>query len=316
MSKINTRKLESDSTTGFGTNGRDSGGRFYNTDGIPNVRKKGIGFFEGISWFHTMINLKTFHFILLILFGFIGINLLFTFIYLLIGTDHLVGIRQGGPFEIFMEVFFFSAQTLTTVGYGRVSPMGNLAGLVSTLEAFAGLMSFALASGLFFARFSRPFMHVRFSKNVLFSPFKEGKALMFRVAPFNDNVLSEVEVKLTLAIRELENGKQVNRFYPLTTTVSRINALVLSWTVVHEIKEDSPLFGFSEQDLMETPFEILVFIKAFDETYANQVIRRYSYLSQDIICNAKFQVMYHPDPYSNSTILDFDKLNDYELVGA
>jgi inward rectifier potassium channel len=297
MARINNRRVQSDSNTGFGVNSGDNSGRFYNANGVPNVKKKGIGFFEGISWFHTLINMRSIQFFSWLLIGFIVINLGFTCLYLLIGVDHLSGIRPGIAHEIFMEVFFFSAQTLTTVGYGRISPIGNLAGLVSTFEAFTGLLSFALASGLFFARFSRPFMHVRFSKNMVIAPFKEGTALMFRFAPTKNNIVSEVEIKILLAIQDNENGRQINRFYPLETTISKINTLVLSWTIVHELNEESPLYGFDANDFKETPFEIIIFVKAFDETHANQVIKRQSYVSSDIVYGAKFVTMYHPDPY-------------------
>lgn len=115
--------------------------------------------------------------------------------------------------------------------------MGMMVSGVATFEAFLGLLSFALATGLFYGRFSRPKAHLRFSKNMLISPFKEGKALMFRLAPYKNNYLSEVEVKLTLAVREEENGVWMNKFYALETQIQRINMLILSWTVVHPIDE-------------------------------------------------------------------------------
>ncbi len=314
MFRRSNKKLRSDETTGFGTYSKDNSGRYYDKDGLPNVRKKGLNIFESLSWYHTMINLPSSHFLLLIFLFYIFINLIFTWIYALIGIEHLVGIKDGNTFEQFMELFFFSTQTFTTVGYGRISPMGMMVSGVATFEAFLGLLSFALATGLFYGRFSRPKAHLRFSKNMLISPFKEGKALMFRLAPYKNNYLSEVEVKLTLAVREEENGVWMNKFYALETQIQRINMLILSWTVVHPIDEKSPLFGLSDQEILSTPMEVLVFIKGFDEAYSNAVITRTSYLNTEIVSQAKFKIMYGPDSDANTTILDFRLLDVYDKL--
>lgn len=314
MFRKSNKKLRSDETTGFGTYSKDNSGRYYDKDGLPNVRKKGLNIFESLSWYHTMINLPSSHFLLLIFLFYIFINLIFTWIYALIGIEHLVGIKDGNTFEQFMELFFFSTQTFTTVGYGRISPMGMMVSGVATFEAFLGLLSFALATGLFYGRFSRPKAHLRFSKNMLISPFKEGKALMFRLAPYKNNYLSEVEVKLTLAVREEENGVWMNKFYALETQIQRINMLILSWTVVHPIDEKSPLFGLSDQEILSTPMEVLVFIKGFDEAYSNAVITRTSYLNTEIVSQAKFKIMYGPDSDANTTILDFRLLDVYDKL--
>ncbi len=314
MFRRSNKKLRSDETTGFGTYSKDNSGRYYDKDGLPNIRKKGLSIFESLSWYHTMINLPSSHFLLLIFLFYIFINLIFTCIYALIGIEHLVGIKDGNTFEQFMELFFFSTQTFTTVGYGRISPMGMMVSGVATFEAFLGLLSFALATGLFYGRFSRPKAHLRFSKNMLISPFKEGKALMFRLAPYKNNYLSEVEVKLTLAVREEENGVWMNKFYALETQIQRINMLILSWTVVHPIDEKSPLFGLSDQEILSTPMEVLVFIKGFDEAYSNAVITRTSYLNTEIVSQAKFKIMYGPDSDANTTILDFRLLDVYDKL--
>jgi len=314
MFRRSNKMLKSDEATGFGTYSKDNSGRYYDKDGLPNVQKKGLNIFESLSWYHTMINLPSGYFLLLILLFYIFINLIFTCLYALIGKEHLVGIKDGNTFEQFMELFFFSTQTFTTVGYGRISPMGMMVSGVATFEAFLGLLSFALATGLFYGRFSRPKAHLRFSKNMLLSPFKEGKALMFRLAPYKNNYLSDVEVKLTLAVREEENGVWINRFYPLDTQIQKINMLILSWTVVHPIDQKSPLYGLSDQEITDTPMEVLVFIKGFDEAYSNAVVTRTSYLNTEIVCHAKFKIMHGPDSDVNTTILDFRLLDVYEKM--
>jgi len=306
--------LKSDEATGFGMYSKDNTGRYYDKNGLPNVRKKGLGYFESMSWYHTMINLPTIYFLILIFVGFIGLNLLFTILYALIGIEHLVGIRQGTWFEEFMEIFFFSTQTFTTVGYGRISPMGMGVSALATFEAFLGLLSFAIATGLFYGRFSKPQAHIRFSKNALISPFQDKKALMFRMGPYKNNHLTEAEVKLTLAMKEEENGIWKNKFYALETQINKINILILSWTVVHPIDEKSPFFNMTEEEIVATPWELLVFIKGFDEAYSNNVVARTSYLNKETIPNSKFKIMYGPDTNQMTTILDFNLLDEYYQV--
>ena len=251
---------------------------------------------------------------MLIFLIYIVANLFFAGIYYLIGIDHLAGVNTGSSFKNFTEVFFFSAQTFTTVGYGRISPVGFLASAVSTFEAFLGLLSFAIATGLFYGRFSRPQAFLKFSNNALIAPYREGTALMFRVAPYKNNTLSQLEVTLTMAITTEENGKLTDQFFPLDMEISKINSLALSWTIVHPINEASPFYGLSNEDIKSTDIEIMVFVKAFDEVFSNNVVSRTSYVSNEIVWGAKFNMMYHPNEDMSKTILTLDKLNSYSIV--
>ncbi|MEI2737685.1 MAG: ion channel [Chitinophagaceae bacterium] len=308
------RNLRTDNTTGFGTNTNSTGGRFINKDGRANVIKRGVGILNRYSWYHTMLGMRRGKFLLLLFLIYITVNLLFAGIYYLIGIDHLAGVNTGSPWKNFTEVFFFSAQTFTTVGYGRISPVGFAASAVSTFEAFLGLLSFAIATGLFYGRFSRPRAFLRFSKNALIAPFQGGTALMFRIVPYKNNNLSEVEVKLTMAITSEDNGKLSDKFFDLPLEISKINGLALSWTIVHPITETSPLYGFTKEDIASTDIEIMVFIKGFDEVFSNNVVTRTSYVSDEIVWGAKFRMMYHPSTDKSKTVLDIDKLNVFDHV--
>ncbi|MBL7730311.1 MAG: hypothetical protein JNM88_03970 [Chitinophagaceae bacterium] len=308
------RNLKSVENTGFGTNSNNTGGRFLNKDGKPNAIKRGVALADRYSWYHTMLQMPRGKFLLLLLCIYIFINLLFAGIYYLIGIDHLAGVNTGSSWKNFTEVFFFSAQTFTTVGYGRISPVGFMASAVSTFEAFLGLLSFAIATGLFYGRFARPQIHLRFSKNALISPYKGETALMFRMSPFKNNSLSEAEVQLTLAISTEENGKVVDKFFNLPLEIAKINILAMSWTIVHHINEKSPLYGFTKEDFANTDLELMAFIKAFDDVYSNSVIGRTSYHASEIVYGAKFRLMYHPSEDKRSTILDLDKLNVFDHV--
>jgi len=307
--------LSSDTTTGFGTSSENSAGRFFNRQtGTANVIKRGVGLLNRHSWYHTMLAMPRGKFLILLLCIYILINVLFAGIYYLIGIEHLAGVREGSSYKNFTEVFFFSAQTFTTVGYGRISPVGFLASAVSTFEAFLGLLSFALATGLFYGRFSRPQAFLRFSDNALIAPYKEGIALMLRMAPYKNNILSEIQAKVNLAMQVEENGKMTNKFYNLNLEIAKINSLSLSWTLVHPINEKSPLYNLSYTDMVNANIEALVFVQAFDEVFSNTVIQRYSYIASEIVWGAKFIIMYHPDADKKKTVLQLNKLNEFEKV--
>jgi inward rectifier potassium channel len=311
---ISKKKLADQENTGFGTNSSSTGGRFLNRDGRVNVVKRGIGVLNRYSWYHTMLGMPRARFLLLLLSIYIAINLVFAGIYYMIGVEHLAGIILDSPWTKFTEVFFFSTQTFTTVGYGRISPTGFATSAVATFEAFLGLLNFAIATGLFYGRFSRPKAFIRFSDKALISPYKNGYAFMFRVAPYKNNSLSEAEVKVTLAMTTEVDGKLVDKFFPLKVEIASINSLVLSWTIVHAINEDSPLAGFTEEDIRNTDLEVMVYLRAFDEVFSNNVIAKTSYISNEIIWGAKFRMMYHPSDDKNKTVLELDLLNAIDLV--
>ncbi|MGQ0737773.1 MAG: ion channel [Bacteroidota bacterium] len=308
------RNLRAENNTGFGTNSSSTGGRFINRDGRPNVIKRGVGILDRYSWYHTMLGMKRGKFLLLLFLIYISVNLVFAGIYYLIGIDHLAGVKAGSPLKNFTEVFFFSAQTFTTVGYGRISPVGFAASAVSTFEAFLGLLSFAIATGLFYGRFSRPQAFIRFSDKVLIAPYRDGTALMFRLAPFKNNSLSEVEVRVTMAITTEENGKLTDKFFDLPLEISKITGLALSWTIVHPVDDKSPFYGLTKEDIVTTDIEIMVFVKAFDSVFSNTVVARTSFVSAEIIWGAKFKMMYEPNHDKTKTILKLDMLNDYDEV--
>ena len=302
-------KQENAENSGFGSR---ASGRFINKDGLPNVRRRGVNVFNRLSWYHTMLNLSSFRFITYLVMMYILINLIFACIYYLIGVEHLTGIDKSNPLDEFIDVFFFSSQTFTTVGYGRIAPVGFLASLVATFEAFLGLLTFAIATGLFYGRFSRPRAYLRFSDIAVIAPFQDITALMFRLAPYKNNALTDADVTLSTAIEINEDGVTKSNFYRLETQLSKINTLSLNWTIVHKIDENSPFAGFTAEDFKNTNIEIIVHVRAFDEVFSNTVVQRASYVSREIIYGAKFSPMYYPDEENNSTVLDLDKINEYQ----
>lgn len=250
---------------------------------------------------------------MMILLFYTCINLFFAFIYFSIGVHHLMGVDSNMSLsEQFMEAFFFSSQTLTTVGYGHVAPTGMLTNSIASTESLIGILVFALVTGLMYGRFSRPRAYLLFSDVLLVAPFKDSKALMFRISSYKNNNLTDVEANVTVALHIKENDKMVTRFYPMPLEISKINSLALSWTIVHYINEESPLYNFSKDDLIDAKMELIVAIKAFDDHFSNIVQQRTSYTHQQLVYGAKFLPMFERSVNGQHTILELDRINSHE----
>lgn len=313
LKRINS-KAKAETNTGFGSNASSYGGRFITKNGNANVRKSGIGLFDSISWYHTMLNIPRWKFFLIIVLFYFLVNCFFASLYLLNGIEHLQGARVYTLADKFGQAFFFSIQTYTTVGYGHISPSGFTASFTAAVEALFGLLSFAIATGLFYGRFSKPKAHIMFSENAIIAPYNNGKALMMRITPYKNANLTDVEAKVTLGLQMEENGKITNKFFFLDLEMSRVNSLNLSWTLVHPITEISPFYGFSEAEFRNSVGEIIVFVKAFDDMFSNTVVKRTSYVFDEIVYGAKFVPMFTRNDNATKTLLHIDKLNDYEKV--
>jgi hypothetical protein len=316
LRKINN-KAKAEINTGFGTNTSAYGGRLMNKNGRPNIAKKGVGFLERISWYHTMLDLPRWKFLSILLLFFALINLVFAGIYYAVGIEHLNGLNASNSEAQFIDAYFFSTQTFTTVGYGRINPMGFATSAIAALEALVGLLSFALATGLFYGRFSKPEAFLKYSSNAIIAPYKDGAAFMFRVSPYKNTSLTDAVAKVTIGLfieDEDEPGKIKNNFYSAALEYSIVNSLTLSWTIVHPINEESPFYTFSAEDFAKAKGEIIVFVKAFDDMFSNEVVSRSSYLFNEVIVGAKFDPMYFRSTDHNKTILDLDKLNSYTTV--
>jgi len=308
--KVNPR-LKTNNDTGFGTNANSYGGRFVNKDGSFNLRREGIPFFERFSIYQKMLSLPRWKFFALILLFYIGINLLYTVCYLALGLDGLQGLIGVTRWDHVKELFFFSTQTFTTVGYGRINPFKDGTSLLASVEALSGFLSFAIVTGLIYGRFAKPKSHLRFSYHAIIGPYRDITALMFRVVPYKDNhVLTNVEVKVSLALQVLEGDTRVNKFYNLPLERDKLDSLPMNWTIVHPVNEESPLFGLTVADMEASDLELYVLITGFDDVYSSPVLQRTSYTFQEIKMNAKFAPMYRESEDGKTTILEIQKLHD------
>ncbi|MDQ5928719.1 MAG: inward rectifier potassium channel [Bacteroidota bacterium] len=316
LDRINL-KAKTDQNTGFGANSNNYGGRFINKNGSPNIQKKGLTFWHRISLYHTLIDMPVWKFIIIVLFFYISINFIFAILYYHIGIEFLEGITATeSKWDQFFKAYFFSTQTFTTVGYGHISPKGFLTSALAATEALIGLLSFAIATGLFFGRFSKPTAFLKFSHNALISPYKEITGLMIRMTPYKNTNFTDAEAKITLGMSLEENGLMVNKFYTLDLELNRINGLTLSWTLVHPINEQSPIYGFTKEDFENIHGELIVNVKTFDDMFSTTVASRTSYTFDEIVYGAKFEPMYTRSVDESKTILDLDKLNVFEKVNS
>ncbi len=303
---------KSNNDTGFGTNPSSYGGRFINKDGSYNVRKDGISILDRFSIYHTMLEMPRWKFFLAIVVFFVSINIAFTLIYVVLGTQDFQGMVATTEWGKIKELYFFSTETFTTVGYGRVNPVADGANIVASFEAMLGFLSFALATGLIYGRFSRPRSHLIFSRHAVIAPYKDITALMFRMVPYKDgHTMTDVDIKLNCGFQVEENGAPTFKFFNLPLERNRVDSLMMNWTVVHPIDESSPLKSFTAEDMRNADMEIYVLVRGFDDVYNNTVLDRTSYTFDEILFNAKFLPMYHESEDGKTTILEIDKIHEY-----
>jgi inward rectifier potassium channel len=189
--------------------------------------------------------------------------------------------------DLFIQLIFFSSQTITTVGYGHVHPISKAAGIAASTESFIGLLLFAIITGVLFGRFSRPKSHLLYSNNLLISPYKNITAIMFRVANTKQYELLENEAKVILTMSNPLTNKR--DFFILHLEIDRISFLPLSWTIVHPIDENSPVFGLSIEELNKRDSEIIILLKGTSDTISQTIYSRHSYKAKDILTGRKFK---------------------------
>lgn len=297
--------------SGFGSKTDHQPERFINYDGSVNVKKIGLGFFDHFSVFHFLVTTNWLTFNSLVLASYLLVNILFGVTYWIIGIDE-IGIKHDTAIEDLMESIYFSAQTFSTVGYGRANPGSHLANVVAFTEMLVGMMYLALAAGLLFARFSRPVSKIVFSDKALIAPYKDGHGFMIRLSNAKSNLLLEVEVKLLLVMNVMEDGKEIRKFYDLKLEMSMINMLALTWTIVHPFDKTSPLQNLSKDKLDKSKAEFMVLVKGYNNTLSQQVHSRTSYKYYDIEWDAKFRSIFE---YKNgNTIVPVNHISQFDKV--
>jgi inward rectifier potassium channel len=315
----NPKNSHNELELGFGQKNYRESVRFINPDGTVNARRSGLRGLQNLDLYHWLTSIRPAKFIALIIAWYLAINLVFGWIYYQIGPENFGGVDQSASeYQKFMTLFFFSSQTITTIGFGHIHPIGNMASIAAAVEGLLGLLSFAIATGLLFGRFSRPRAHIIYSKNALIAPYRGGTGLMFRITNKKQYELIECDASVTFTMNNPTTGKR--EFFNLALEISHINFLAFSWTIVHPIDEKSPIAGLTVRDLDERDAEILILMRAISDTFSQTVYSRYSYKADDIVEKARFKPLkqeVQPTGKLRISVMDihhFEKLEDVEAV--
>lgn len=288
--------------------------RTINPDGSYNMERRTGRVLGNFYLYHWLITASWSHY-WIIVFGFYGVmNIIFASVYYFIGIDQLSGAQASTPALQFMHCFFFSAQSFTTVGYGGIFPVGRLANFVATLEAFTGLMTFALATGTLYGRFSRPVSRIKYSRNIIFSPYKDITGLQFMVANEMSSSLMEMEARVNIGWYEDDGtGKMIRRFAQVNLEIDKISLFPTSWILNHPIDEESILYGRSFEEIKKMDPEVYVLLKGFDDVFSQTIYSRHSYMIDDFIYGAKFRRPWVIND-EGRIVMDLTKVGDYDVA--
>ncbi len=241
--------------------------------------------------------------LLIVIGAFATVNAIFAGAYMLDGG--IENARRGS----FADAFFFSVQTMATIGYGKMAPATLFANALTTIEAVTGLVGLAMVTGLVFAKFSRPTARVRFSRVAVISRRDGVPSLMFRMANVRGNRIMEATIHVVFARQEKTlEGEEVRRFYDLELSRYRNAIFVNSWTAIHPIVEGSPLYRESAQSLAEQDAEIIVSLVGLDETFSQTIHTRHSYGPEDLRWGARLADILHRAP--GASVIDYSSFDE------
>ena len=258
--------------------------------------------------YHSMLRARWWEVLLAIAALFIGVNVLFAVGFLATG-----GVANARSHS-FSDVFFFSVQTFGTIGYGAMYPHNFGAHLLVTLEILIGMVAMAMMTGLIFAKFSRPTARVMFSKVAVISARDGVPTLMFRVANERANHVVEAQLRVALLVRErTREGEQVRRIYDLQLVRSQSPAFVLTWTALHPITPESPLYGIDHASLKSREGEIIVTFTGIDEVLSQTIHARHSYLIDEIIWKGRLVDMLVVGD-GGKRIVDYRRFHEHQML--
>ncbi|HEX6574857.1 MAG TPA: ion channel [Gemmatimonadaceae bacterium] len=306
---VTNEKIEEPRDLGFGSVvGGANEKRLLNRDGTFNPRRDGIGFLASLNAYHFLLTITWKKFFAVVIAGYLAVNLVFAMLYLACGTDSIVGTPPENFGGYFGRAFFFSVETIGTIGYGNIQPNGLVPNIIVTFEALTGLLFLALGTGLLFARFSRPTAGIVFSERAVVAPYRNGTGFMFRLTNGRINQLLELEAKVLFSRMEGD----VRRYDQLRLERTRVVFFPLSWTIVHPIDDASPMFGLTRDDLIEKDAEFLVMLAGIDETFSQIVHARTSYKPSEVAFGERFVNIYNPVDREGTVSIDVRKLSDTE----
>lgn len=288
--------------------------RLLNRDGSFNVTRR-QSVWTSFSSYHTLLTISWPKFLLLVLSYYVIGNAVFALLYLSCGPAALLVTSGPDPGSPLMKAYFFSVHTFSTVGYGNIVPVGLFANTIVAAESLFALLGFALATGILFARFSRPTAKILFSENAVIAPYEGINAFQFRITNARNNEI--IELKARLLFSRFDNtydGSRVRKYHELTLERSKVTFFPLTWTIVHPINSSSPLHGLRAEDLAATDAEFLILLTGIDETFSQTVHARSSYRGDELVWNAKFRSMYLHDDQGEILGIDMERFNTIERL--
>jgi inward rectifier potassium channel len=274
-----------------------------------NVVRLGVSRLHFADLYHWLLTLSWPRFFVFIWLSYVLTNSLFALAYLA-GGDCIANARPGS----FKDAFYFSVQTMATIGYGSMYPRTDYANTIVCIQALFGLWGVAMVTGLAFARFSRPTARVIFSRVAVVTPFNGVSTLMYRTANQRFNQILEAQQRVTLIRDEATSeGDYMRRFYDLQLIRSQSPIFALTWTVMHAIDENSPLYKLTAKDLVEQQVEIVVTLTGLDETVSQTIHARHSFVASEVLWDMRFVDIISRTP-DGKRVIDYTRFHEVQPV--
>jgi inward rectifier potassium channel len=290
--------------------------RLLNRDGSFNVQARGRGLHSFLAY-SNLVSTTWARFFLFVAILYLALNDFFAVGYVLCGPGGLVNTIETGIHSPFLRAFFFSIHTSATIGYGSTVPVGLATNTLVAIESVVSLLGLAVVTGLVFARFSRPVADILFSRNAVVSRTGNRKAFQFRIINSRNNQIIDLQCRLLVSrFEDNSSGVSVRRYYPLRLEREAVVFFPLSWTIVHIIDEDSPLFGVTEDQLCGSGAEFLILLTGMDETFSQVVNARSSYRASEVIWDAKFTDIFVYDPEGRMAGVDMKRFHETAKLGG
>lgn len=279
-----------------------------------NVMSVGASAPRWMDFYHYLMSLPWFLFFTFFITTYLAVNFVFAAYYFSLGHGALGGMKYANEWERALECFFFSVQTLATIGYGRISPENIPANIGVTIEAIFGILMMAIGTGLFFSRFSRPTAKIIFSDKAIITNLDGVPCLVYRLANSRMNQIAEARVHLEVVYDEVtKEGESFRSFTPLKLERDFNPVFAISWTCIHPIDNTSFLFNKTEKDFRDLDISFITTVTGVDDIFSQSIYARYSYATEDILWNRRFADILGEDK-DGTIVMDIGKIHDTEPI--